>query len=80
MDILRVAILDLLRRKKSEPFSPAEVVQQMYPEDWRHFMEDVLLQMMELYQEGLLEVTEDDHLVTPNAAPNDRMMIRKRRR
>lgn len=80
MDILRIAILDMLRRKKSAPFSPVGVVQQMYPEDWQHFMDDVLLKMMEIYREGLLEVTEDDRPVDLYAAPNDKMMIRNIRK
>lgn len=80
MDVLRIAILDMLRRKKSAPFSPVEVIRQMYPEDWKYFMDDVLLKMMEIYREGLLEVVENDRPVDPSATPNDRMMIRKMRK
>lgn len=57
MEVLRTAILDKLRRKMSEPFSLSEVVQQMYPEDWEQFLEEVNRVALELQDEGLINIT-----------------------
>lgn len=58
MEVLRTAILDMLRRKQEESFPSSEVVQQMFPEDWEQFLEEVNTVAMELYHEGLLQVIE----------------------
>lgn len=59
MKVLRVAILDHCRRKKDKPFCPSEVVRQMFPEDWELFMKDVHDEMMLMYQEELIHVTQN---------------------
>ncbi|PZX56845.1 uncharacterized protein DUF3253 [Algoriphagus ratkowskyi] len=56
MEVLRSAILDMLRRKKDECFTSSDVVQQMYPEDWEQFLEEVNAEAMELYREGLITI------------------------
>jgi len=58
MEVLRTAILDMLRRKKGESFNSSEVVRQMYPQDWEQFLEEVNTEIFELYREGLLSIDE----------------------
>ncbi|RAI93798.1 hypothetical protein [Algoriphagus yeomjeoni] len=57
MEVLRTAILDKLQRNKGEIFSTAEVVMQMYPEDWELFLEEVNTTAIALQQEGLVAIT-----------------------
>lgn len=56
MEVLRTAILDMLRRKKGRILTSSEVVQRMFPEDWEQFLEDVNRETMELYRQGLLRI------------------------
>ena len=62
--ILAVAIMEMCRVKKGESFCPSEVVKWIYPESWHHFMEEVTMEMMKLYQSGKIEVTQN-HLPIP---------------
>ncbi|MDG1277245.1 MAG: hypothetical protein P8O16_08195 [Algoriphagus sp.] len=66
MDILRIAILAMLQQKKGIDFSPLEVIQQMYPEDWELFQVDVFLKVKQLYQEGLIEIKSDSEVINLN--------------
>ena len=61
MEVLRAAILDMLRRKKGGILTSSEVAQRMFPEDWEQFLEDVNRETMELYREGLLRIDWDKH-------------------
>lgn len=58
MEVLRTAILDMLRRKKGEILTSTEVVQRMFPEDWEQFIEDVNKVAQELESEGLINLAE----------------------
>ncbi|WP_339864548.1 DUF3253 domain-containing protein [uncultured Algoriphagus sp.] len=58
MEVLRTAILDMLRRKKESIFSSSEVVKQMYPEDWDQFLPEINKEAMALHREGLLIVCD----------------------
>jgi hypothetical protein len=69
MEVLRVAILDFCRRRKNNSFCPSEVVRQLYPEDWRHFMPEIRAVMMDMYREGLIRVTQQNKPVDPNQLP-----------
>lgn len=60
MEVLRTAILEMLRQKKGKSFNSAEVVKQMYPEDWEQFLGDVNKVVIELSEEGLLRVDNSD--------------------
>lgn len=66
MEILRVAILDFCRRRKEKSFCPSEVVRQMYPQDWELFMPDIQTEMMKMYQEGLIQITQRGQPVDPS--------------
>ena len=59
MEVLRSAILDMLRRTKGETFNSSEVVRQMFPEDWEQFMEDVNDEARSLHREGLITISTD---------------------
>lgn len=74
MEVLRIAILDFCRRRKTS-FCPSEVVRKLYPEDWRHFMPDVQEVMMAMYREGLILVTQKDLPVDPNELPKGPVRI-----
>ncbi|MEP1087853.1 MAG: hypothetical protein ABJ333_17750 [Algoriphagus sp.] len=56
MEVLRTAILDKLGRSRGKSFTSAEIVQQMYPEDWKHFLVDVNLEVLEMHREGLISI------------------------
>lgn len=60
MEVLRTAILDMLRRKKGGILTSSEVVQRIFPEDWEQFLEDVNRETLELYREGLISIGRDD--------------------
>lgn len=74
MEVLRIAILDFCRRRKTS-FCPSEVVRKLYPEDWRHFIPDVQEVMMAMYREGLILVTQKDLPVDPNELPKGPVRI-----
>ncbi|MEB2775268.1 DUF3253 domain-containing protein [Algoriphagus sp. D3-2-R+10] len=59
MEVLRTAILDMLSRKKGESFATSEIVQQMFPEDWKRFLEEVNTEAIELSREGLIVVASE---------------------
>ncbi len=60
MEVLRTAILEMLRQKKGKSFNSSEVVKQMYPEDWEQFLGDVNEVVIQLSEEGLLSVDNSD--------------------
>lgn len=59
MEVLRTAILDFCRRKKGKDFSPSEVVQQLFPEDWELFIPEILEVVKQMNKEGLIHLTQD---------------------
>ncbi len=63
MDILRVAILSTLRQKRGKEFSPLEVIQSMYPEDWEYFQQEIFDAAKDLQKEGLIEVWSENELI-----------------
>ncbi len=75
MDVLRVAILDFCKRRKPKSFCPSEVVRRMFPQDWELFMPDIRAEMMELYREGLIQVTQKGTPIDPMANPTGPVRI-----
>ncbi|WP_232825677.1 DUF3253 domain-containing protein [Algoriphagus litoralis] len=75
MDVLRVAILDFCRRRKLKSFCPSEVVRQIYPEDWMLFMPEIRDEMMKMYREGLIQVTQKGIPIDPNLPPRGPVRI-----
>lgn len=78
-NILRQAILEMLRMQRNSSFCPSEVVRWIYPQDWRHFMEDVQVEMMELYREGKIDVTQEGIAVDLDQLPLGSVMISKKK-
>ncbi|MDR7128296.1 hypothetical protein J2X69_000624 [Algoriphagus sp. 4150] len=75
MEVLRTAILDMLRRKKGESFPAAEVVEQMFPQDWEHFLEEVNKEAVNLYREGLISIKWNEHQTEAGAYKTDSLQI-----
>jgi len=75
-NILSVAIMEMCRMRKGEGFCPSEVVKWLYPESWHHFMEDVLREMMVLYQIGQIEVTQNQIPLPPDRVPVGEVRIK----
>ncbi len=75
MEVLRTAILDLCNRRKGKSFCPSEVVRQMFPEDWELFMSNIRAVMMEMYQEGLIQVTQKGIPIDPSQNPKGPVRI-----
>lgn len=65
----------MLRRKKAEPFSLSEVVQQMYPEDWEQFLEELNKVALELQDEGLLSIAYDKQQNSSDASTSSTLII-----
>jgi hypothetical protein len=57
MNVLRIAILDFCRRKKGKSFHPSEIVQQMFPEDWELFVEDLQEELAIMENENLIHLS-----------------------
>lgn len=75
MEVLRTAILDFCRRRKGKVFSPAEVVQQLFPEDWEMFISEVNEVMMQLYREGIIEVTQNGVPIDTQSSPTASVLV-----
>lgn len=74
---LRQGILEMIRMHPNHPFFPAEVVQWIYPTNWEFFLPDVREEMMALYQEGLIQVTQHGVLIDPTQLPDGEVRISK---
>lgn len=72
---LRQAILEMLRMRKGKSFCPSEVVRWIYPEAWRVFMIDVQDEMMRMYREGLILVSQAGEPVSPDRFPKGPVRI-----
>lgn len=75
MVVLRTAILDFCNRRKAKSFCPSEVVRKMFPEDWELFMPDIQEEMMDMYREGLIQVTQKGVAIDPSQKPKGPVRI-----
>lgn len=75
-NILAVAILEMCRIKKEESFCPSEVVKWIYPQSWKHFMDEVLEEMMILYNTGKIEVTQNQLPIPTDSFPKGEVRIK----
>ncbi len=75
MNVLRIAILDFCRRSKETPFCPADIVRQMFPEDWELFIEDVLNELALMHQEGLVVLMRDGVVLSMLEYVDERVMV-----
>lgn len=78
-NILRQAILEMLRMQRNSSFCPSKVVRWIYPQHWRHFMEDVQVEMMELYREGKIDVTQQGVAIDQDHLPLGPVRISKKK-
>lgn len=76
---LRQAILEMIRLRGDASFCPSEVVRWIYPQAWRIFMEDVRKEMMCLYQEGLINVTQQGVSIDPAENPKGPVRISRKK-
>lgn len=68
-NILAVAILEMCRMRKGQSFCPSDVVKWLYPQDWEFFLTDIRIEMMRLYKEGKVLVTQNGIPVNPDVTP-----------
>ncbi len=77
MEVLRTAIFELMRRRKGKGFFPAEVVQQLYPEDWEVFLPELYETLIAMHQSGLVDLVIDRKSVNLSAENFHKLKIRK---
>jgi hypothetical protein len=75
-NILEIAILEMCRLKRGESFSPAEVVQWIYPQDWQFFLTDLNEAMVQMHQAGKIIVMQDDLPLEQGVIPNGPLRIK----
>ena len=73
--ILELAILEMGRLQRGKTFCPSEVVRWIFPEAWSYFMDEVNEEMMRLYQEGKIIVTQSGIPVDPLLKPKGPVRI-----
>lgn len=76
MEVLRTAILEMCRQKKNNTFCPSEVVKRMFPEDWDLFLEEVRSVVLEMNQEGLIQIMQNGKTIDPDSVPVNPIRIR----
>ena len=47
----------------------------LYPQDWRLFMPDIQEEMMKMYREGLIQITQKGLPVDPSVPPKGPVRI-----
>lgn len=55
-EVLRTAILQMMRKRKNSDFFAVEPLQQLYPEDWEQFLSELEAELQGMEKEGLLEL------------------------
>ena len=56
MEILETALLEMCRKRKKKFFYPEEIIREMYPEDWRHFLPELESLINNLSKKGKIEI------------------------
>lgn len=62
---------------KGVEFSPLKVIQDMYPEDWELFQEDVLEAARQLAEAGEIEIIHKGKSINPGIFPPLNSKIRR---
>ncbi|MDX5338143.1 MAG: hypothetical protein LPK25_03880 [Cyclobacteriaceae bacterium] len=75
MEVLRTAITDWIRRKKGKPFSPLDVIRQMYAQSWECFIPEILEEMMQMHREELIRVILEGKQVCEDHIPTGKEEI-----
>ncbi|UJP67068.1 DUF3253 domain-containing protein [Mongoliitalea daihaiensis] len=76
---LRQAIFEMIRMRHDRSFCPSEVVRWIFPQDWELFMQDVREEMMEMYREGLILVTQKGNAIDPSTEPKGPVRISRKK-
>jgi len=58
MNILETALLEMCRERKKEFFYPEDIIRQMYPEDWKHFLPELDSLIKYLLRIGQVEIQD----------------------
>lgn len=58
MDILKTALLEMCRKKKRSFFYPDLILQEMFPEDWKHFYPELTSLIKSLHQGREIELDQ----------------------
>lgn len=74
-NILALAILEMCRMRKKQSFCPSEVVKWLYPQDWKFFLTDIRKEMMCLYRDGKVLITQDGIPIQPDITPEGPVRI-----
>lgn len=77
MDVLKTALLEMCRKRGEATFCPSEVARQLYPEDWRNFMDEVRMEAMTLYRAGKVRITQAGEAIDPHREPKGPIRISK---
>ncbi|MDI1321095.1 MAG: DUF3253 domain-containing protein [Algoriphagus sp.] len=75
MEVLRTAILEMCRQTKKDGFYPAEVLKLMFPQDWEQFLEEIITVALEMYKEGLIQITQNGMPIDSDSVPKGPIMI-----
>jgi hypothetical protein len=67
----------MLRMRNGKSFCPSEVVRWIYPCSWKYFMSDVQAEMMKLYREDKIAVTQKGELISKDEIPSGPIRISK---
>ena len=77
IEVLKIAILELMRRKNNLSFSPDEVLKQLYPEDWQLFLPEIYSTLLEMHKIGLVELDYDGDYKNLSESTANHLKIRK---
>ncbi|UZD23718.1 hypothetical protein PBT90_09990 [Algoriphagus halophytocola] len=66
MEVLRTAILQTIRASGNRDFPAVKPLQNMFPEDWEQFLDELELELLQMEKEGLLEILKLPRDVAPN--------------
>lgn len=74
-NILALAIMEMCRMRKGQSFCPSDVGKWLYPNDWEFFLADIRKEMMHLYREGKVLVTQYGKPILPDVSPTGPVRI-----
>ncbi|WP_376883479.1 hypothetical protein [Belliella marina] len=61
--ILEIAILEMARVRKGRSFSPVEVLEWIFPQDWVHFLPEIVSETIRMQEEGKISIDSNLSLV-----------------
>lgn len=76
MDILETALLEMCRKRKKMFFYPEDIIREMYPIDWKHFLPDLEILIGSLLEKGKIEMEETPFENLSSNKGNERFKIR----